>query len=237
MQAFILAAGYGTRLKPLTDSRPKALVEVKGTPLIKITIDSLTRLGINRIVVNVHHFSNMLIQYLHTHHWNTEIIISDESDMLLDTGAGLKKAEPLFAPDEPILIHNVDILTRFDLTDLVRQHIDSMNYATLAVSQRDTSRLLIFDMQDQLAGWKNSSTGEIRWTDEPISSFKQLAFSGIAMIQPQLVTMLPPATHPYPIIPAYLELAKNHRISYYKHKKDDWIDVGKPRALTLAQNW
>ena len=237
MQAFILAAGLGTRLQPLTNTKPKALVEVQGIPLIKIAIDNLIHHGATRIVVNIHHFADQLLTYIQNNRWNADILISDERETLLDTGGGLKNATPLFLPHEPILIHNVDILTHIDLAKVIRQHTDSMNLATLVVSQRSTSRQLLFDKRRQLAGWKNNTTGETQWAYEPTSSCEQKAFSGIAAISPNLLDLLPPANHPYPIIPAYLSLAKNHRISYFEHTSDNWLDVGKPETLQRAQSW
>jgi NDP-sugar pyrophosphorylase family protein len=237
MQAFILAAGLGTRLHPITDTLPKALVEVQGEPLIKIAINNLVHQGATRIVVNIHHFADKLRNYLQSHCWNVDILISDESDLLLDTGGGLKKAEPLFLPNEPILVHNVDILTHLNFTEAIKQHTDSMNLATLVVSQRSTSRQLLFDSKKQLAGWQNCTTGETKWVKSPTTICEQLAFSGIAVIQTKLLNQLPEATHPYSIIPAYLSLAKNHRISYFKHNPADWLDVGKPETLQRAQNW
>ena len=144
MQAFIPAAGLGTRLLTLTEHRPKALVEVGGVPLLKIAIDNLVRQGVTRIVVNVHHFADMLIDYLQSYDWGTEVLVSNEKDKLLDTGGGLKKAAPLFNRDEPILIHNVDILSRINFRDLVELHQQDGNFVTLAVSVRDTSRFLLF---------------------------------------------------------------------------------------------
>ena len=237
MQAFILAAGLGTRLRPLTNTLPKAMVEVQGKPLIHIAIDNLIRQGAKRIVVNIHHFANQVADYILSRQWPTDILISDERDQLLDTGAGLKKAAPLFLPHEPIIIHNVDILARLNYSELLRQHADSMNLATLVVSQRNTSRQLLFDSRQQLTGWQNLSTGETKWVKQPVTDYVLMAFSGIAAIAPELLDLLPPAEHPYPIIPAYLELAKNHRISYYEHVPTDWLDVGKPETLQLAQSW
>lgn len=237
MQAFIPAAGLGSRLKPLTDHRPKALVEIRGIPLIKIIIDKLTSLGISRIVVNVHHFADLLTQFLLENHWEADVLISDEQSQLLDTGGGLKKASHLFVPTEPIMVHNVDVLTHFNLEQLIMQHTDSMNIATLAASHRDTSRLLLFDNRQQLVGWHNTKTNEFLWTGRPVSIFTSLAFSGIAILEPRLLDLLPRADHPYPIIPAYLQIAKNHTISYFLHDTDDWLDVGKPETLQLAQTW
>ena len=116
MQAFLLAAGLGTRLRPLTDRKPKALVEVQGIPLLKINLDNLVRQGATRIVVNVHHYAGQIIDFLQRNSWNAEVLVSDERDLLLDTGGGLKKAARLFVPDEPIVVHNVDILSHIDLS-------------------------------------------------------------------------------------------------------------------------
>lgn len=237
MQAFILAAGLGTRLKPLTDSRPKALAEVQGRTLIELAIDNLAAQGIRHIVVNTHHFSEMLVRYIQSRQWDADIIISDEREMLLDTGGGLKKAARYFNADEPILIHNVDILSHIDFHAMEMHHADAMNIATLAASQRNTSRQLLFDVRGRLAGWRNSQTGEEKWVGTPMQDIQQLAFSGIAIIQPELLGLLPEADRPYPIIPHYLEIAKEHRISYFKHKKEDWLDIGKPDTLALAQKW
>ncbi len=237
MQAFILAAGLGTRLKPLTDQRPKALVEVQGEPLLRIAIDNLIRQGVTRIVVNVHHFADQVCQYLQGQHWEVPIAISDERNLLLDTGGGLKKAESLLWKGEPILIHNVDILSRLNISELEIKHSDSKALATLVVSRRDTSRYLLFDQQEQLTGWKNKQTGEIRWVDSPCQDCTELAFDGIALVEPQLLNLLPAATRPYSIIPTYLEIARKHRINHFELDKNDWLDVGKPQTLSQAQQW
>lgn len=236
MQAFLLAAGLGTRLRPLTDRKPKALVEVQGIPLLKINLDNLVRQGATRIVVNVHHHAGQIIDFLQRNSWNAEVLVSDERDLLLDTGGGLKKAARLFVPDEPIVVHNVDILSHIDLSELLKQHAHSMSLATLAVSTRDTSRQLLFDPHRQLAGWRDHRSNETRWVQHP-TPCEEKAFSGIAMVEPALLNLLPPADHPYPVIPAYLDIARNHGISYFEHRKEDWLDVGKPETLNLAQSW
>lgn len=237
MQAFIPAAGLGTRLLPLTEHRPKALVEVGGVPLLKIAIDNLVRQGVTRIVVNVHHFADMVIDYLQSHDWGVEVLVSNEKDKLLDTGGGLKKAAPLFHRDEPILIHNVDILSRIDFRDLVELHQQDGNFVTLAVSVRDTSRFLLFADNGLLVGWNNRSTGETKWVDELVAKNRALAFSGIAVLEPGVLDVLPPCEIPYPIVPAYLNIAKEHRISYFIHSSSDWMDVGTPQSLNKAQSW
>lgn len=237
MQAFILAAGLGTRLKPITDHRPKALVEVQGMPLLKITIDKLIRQGVSRIVVNVHHFADMVIDYIQQNQWDVPVLISDEREMLLDTGGGLKHAASLFSQDEPILVHNVDILADIDIHQLLPQHTDSMSIATLVVSQRSTSRYLLFDQHGTLAGWTNTQTNEYKWVSSPLPDCQQLAFDGIALVQPQLLPLLPDDNKPYSIIPAYLNIAKLHGINYFMLDKKHWLDVGKPETLAQAQQW
>lgn len=237
MQAFIPAAGLGTRLKPLTDHRPKALVEVQGKTLLEIAISNLIRQGVTRIVINVHHFADMMCDYITSHSWDAEVYISDERDQLLDTGGGLKKAEPLFLKNEPIVVHNVDVLSHLNLASILSEHNDSMSIATLCVSQRETSRYLLFDEDKELKGWTYSKNNEYIWVDSPMQGAQKLAFSGISIIEPSILEMLPEPTNPYPIIPCYLKIAKNHRINAFIHQKEDWIDVGKPETITQAQTW
>lgn len=246
MEAFLLAAGLGTRLKPLTDDRPKALVEVAGHTLLEINIRRLAALRPDRIVVNIHHFSSMMRDYIESNHWGTEVCISDESKMLLDTGGALKKAQPLFSGCEPIVVHNVDVLCNINLDEMVAKHMESGSLATLAVARRDTSRQLLVNSSAQLAGWQNSATGERLLVSKTNSetgicnasgSLHAMAFSGIAVVAPELLKMLPPAEHPYPIIPEYLRLAKDHTISTFEHPAADWLDVGKPATLALAADF
>ncbi len=191
MQAMIFAAGLGTRLRPLTDKMPKALVEVDGKPLIEHVIEKLCKSGFTSIVVNVHHFSNQIIDYLNAHDFGVDIRISDETDKLLDTGGGLRKASYLFNPDEQVLIHNVDILSNADLRTFYEQGPLMTNYATggnmkaaatLLVSWRKTKRYLLFDADMRLVGWTNIETGEVkspyRWLreygEEHTETFKTL---------------------------------------------------------------
>ena len=160
-QAMIFAAGLGTRLRPLTDTMPKALVRVGGEPLLHRVVMNLKKAGFERIVINVHHFAEQIVDYLKTNdNFGLDIRISDESDALLDTGGGIRKAAPLFDPSSPILIHNVDILHNVDLAKLYDTAAD--NDATLLVSRRDTSRYLIFNEEMRLNGWINIKTGEVK---------------------------------------------------------------------------
>jgi NDP-sugar pyrophosphorylase family protein len=222
MEGFILAAGLGTRLRPLTDDRPKALVEVGGMTLLELAIRRLEAAGVEHIVVNVHHFADKVIDFVGNHRWQARIDISDERDQLLDTGGGLKKAAPLFAGCGNILVHNVDILSDIDLQEVERRHREHGNLVTLCVSRRLTKRLLEFDGNGRLLGRAD----------------KGMAFSGISVVSPELFALLPEADHPYPIIDEYIRLShEGHRIGSYIHPADHWLDVGKPETLELARTF
>lgn len=237
MDALLLAAGLGSRLRPLTDHRPKALVEVDGRTLLEINIQKMGRLGIDRVVVNVHHFADLMKEFLTRHVWPVEVAISDESDLLLDTGGALKKAAPLFHGDRPVLIHNVDILTTLDIDALLRQHRTNGDLATLAVSQRNTARQLLSDSEGRLCGWHNRTDGSTLWAGEPATHCRQWAFSGVAIVAPELFDLLPEADHPYPVIPQYLNLSKQHLVTLFSHNAGDWLDVGKPETLAQATSF
>ncbi len=229
MEGFVLAAGLGTRLRPLTNDRPKALVEVNGVTLLELTLRRLEEAGIEHIVVNVHHFADKVINFVENRRGRTDtsavsarIDISDERELLLDTGGGLKKAAPLFSGSENILIHNVDILSDIDLQEVERYHKKQGNLVTLCVSQRQTKRLLAFDDNGMLIGRADEG----------------LAFSGISVVSPELFSLLPEADHPYPVIDEYIRLShEGHRIGSYVHSPDHWLDVGKPETLKLAAQW
>lgn len=230
MEGFILAAGLGTRLRPLTDDRPKALVEVNGVTLLERTIRTLEATGIEHIVINVHHFADQVIDFIGSRRsaFNCQFDISDERDLLLDTGGGLKKAAPLFSGREEILIHNVDILSDIDLREVERQHREQGNLVTLCVSQRQTRRLLAFDDNGKL-------TGRITTQSSNQAIHSALAFSGISVVSPSLFALLPGADHPYPVIDEYIRLSQEgYRIGSYRHSPDHWLDVGKPETLALA---
>ena len=222
MEGFILAAGLGSRLRPLTNDRPKALVELNGTTLLEGAILRLEAAGISHIVINVHHFADKVIEFVGSHRWKASIDISDERDLLLDTGGGLKKASPLFSGHENILIHNVDILSDINLREVEKQHRKQENLVTLCVSQRETKRLLAFDERGLLLG----------------RATEGLAFSGISVVSPELFALLPEADHPYPVIDEYIRLsAEGHRIGSFEHSPDHWLDVGKPETLEIAKRW
>ena len=234
MEALILAAGLGTRLRPLTNDRPKALVEVGGRTLLEINIERLARQGIGHIVVNVHHFADMMKDYIWSHNWPVKVDISDESDLLLDTGGAIAHAAPLFDGDGRIVVHNVDILSDVDIQSMFSYAEQTGSLATLAVSQRKTSRQLLF-ADSMLVGWHNDNTGEYLWADSAVASYKEMAFSGIAVIDSRLPRLLASSRKgAFPIIPEYLRLAKTNVINAFEHDASHWLDVGKPDALEKA---
>jgi len=223
----IFAAGLGTRLKPLTDTMPKALVRVGGQPLLWHVIHKLKHAGYERIVVNVHHFAGQIVDYLKANdNFGLDIRISDESDMLLETGGGIKKALPLFDPSEPILIHNVDILSNLDLTAL------PTDAPLLVVSKRQTKRYLQFDDSMRLVGWKNIETGEVKGREG-----NSLAFSGIHMFHPSLTPLLSDWPERFPIMDFYLKACGDNLIRGYEATNLRLLDVGKLDTLDKAETF
>ncbi len=241
-QAMIFAAGLGTRLKPLTDTMPKALVRIGGEPLIKHVILRLKEAGFQRIVVNVHHFAQQIIDYLEENeHFGLDIRISDETEQLLETGGGIKKARDLFDPHSPVLIHNVDILSNVDLTAFYDHACASGAEATLLVSERQTKRYLLFDDEYRLVGWTNKETGEVKsphnWVKDELQSLQMLAFSGIHVFSPALFPMMDQWPDRFPIIDFYLKACATHPLSGYVADNLRMIDVGKLDSLQQAEEF
>lgn len=232
-QAFILAAGLGTRLKPLTSSLPKALVEINGVSLLEHNINKLISYGCKHIVVNVHHFAELIIEHIANKNYNADIFISDETNKLLDTGGALLNAKNYFDFSKNILVHNVDILSKIDFLDLYNDHNSRNNLATLAVSQRQTSRYLLFDKYSKLCGWENTKTNE-KIISNNISELIPFGFSGIQIIKPELIDLIENEGS-FPIIPEYLKLSTSYPICSYIHSQDIWVDVGKIEAIEKAQ--
>jgi NDP-sugar pyrophosphorylase family protein len=236
MKAMILAAGLGTRLRPLTNDRPKALVEVAGRTLLEIAIARLQEVGVREVIVNVHHFAGMVIEYLRAkNNFGMRIEISEEVS-LLDTGGGLKKAAWFFReedPEAPFILHNVDVISAIDLRRMLDFHTQNQALATLAVQQRQTSRYLLFDEQMQLCGRR---LVEERKTElvRPSPRFEELAFSGIHAISPRLLGMMS-EEGAFSIVPSYLRLAgEGERIVAYRADGDYWRDLGTPESLARA---
>ena len=236
-QAMIFAAGLGTRLKPLTDTMPKALVRVGGQPLLWHVIMKLKAAGYERIVVNVHHFAQQIIDYLQTNgNFGLDIRISDETDGLLETGGGIKKALPLFDQESPILIHNVDILSNLDLDALTMTNAPD---ALLVVSRRQTKRYLLFDDEMLLDGWTNIKTGEVKSPFPALdpTGMRQLAFSGMHVIWPRLFPLFNEMPDRFGIIDFYLKYCHQCAIIGLEQKDLRLLDVGKLDTLEQAESF
>jgi NDP-sugar pyrophosphorylase family protein len=235
MKAMIFAAGLGTRLQNETAAKPKALVEVAGKPLLWHAVSKLKNAGISDVVVNVHHFAGQVIEYIRNTDFGIRVQISDERELLLETGGGLKKAASFFTGTEPILIYNVDILSNLDLSKLVAEHLKSGAIATLAVRKRETNRYFKFDAEKQLVGWINKNTGETKISRHAdFDTAEELAFSGIHVVQPEIFSLMPEIER-FSITDFYLDVAKTHTIKGFYDTSDLWIDVGKPEQLEAAR--
>jgi len=234
----VLAAGLGTRLRPLTADRPKALVEIAGRTLLEITLSRLQTFGIREVIINVHHFAEMIVDYLKIHNnFGMRIAISRE-EILLDTGGGLKKAayfllEGSHGAEEPFLLHNVDVISTIDFAGMLERHRESHALATLAVQDRQTSRYLLFDPQLRLCGWRSGRDQKTEWA-RPAPRVQALAFSGIHVISPRLLTMLS-EEGVFSIIASYLRLAgQGENVMGFRADQYYWLDVGKPESVLQA---
>lgn len=232
MKAMIFAAGLGTRLKPFTDHHPKALAEVNDKTLLEHTIRYLQRYGIEDVVVNVHHFADQIEQVIQDNSgFGSWVTISDERDVVLETGGGLQKAAHNFVGNEPFVVINVDVLTNLDLGQMIEAHRDSDAIATLAVMKRDSSRQLLFDQHMLLCGWTNTQTGQQRISRE-VTWMQPFAFSGIQVLSPAILDM--PFTGKFSMIDVYLHYAASYVIKGFDHTGNIFIDVGKPESLEKA---
>lgn len=235
MKAMILAAGLGTRLRPLTNDRPKALVEVAGLTMLEIALCRLRAFGIREAIVNTHHFADRMADYLKAHdNFGMRIEISRE-DVLLDTGGGLKKAAEFFLeePDTPFLLHNVDVLSTIDFKQMLRLHTDRGALATLAVQQRETSRHLLFDEDGLLCGRQAGRDGKPEIA-RPRSPLYPLAFAGIHIVSPRIFARMH-EEGVFSIIPAYLQLAaRGEKVVAFRADKYYWRDLGRPESVTQA---
>jgi NDP-sugar pyrophosphorylase family protein len=234
MKAMIFAAGLGTRLKPFTENHPKALAVVNDKPLLQRNIEYLKGFGIHEFVINVHHFPKQILNFLKSHNnFNSTITISDETDFLLETGGGLKKASAHLKGNEPFVVMNVDMLTNLDIGNMIQFHKSHKSLATLAVTSRSTSRYFLFNDKNELCGWKNTKTGEekIRKSEAKLI---QKAFSGIHIIEPKIFDLIKQEGK-FSMVDVYLDLCSNHIISGFDHSQDHLIDVGKPESITEAE--
>lgn len=239
MKAMILAAGLGTRLRPLTNDRPKALVEVAGRTLIEITLARMREFGVHEVIINVHHFGDMVVEYLEKNdNFGMRIAVSREED-LLDTGGGLKKAARFFVEnsrglDEPFILHNVDVLSTIDLGRMVQFQREHQALATLAVQERETSRYLLFDDQHQLCGRLSGRGGEAEFVRSPLE-VQALAFSGIHVISPRLFALMS-EEGAFSIIASYLRLAaEGENILSFRADEYYWRDLGRPENVAQAE--
>ena len=233
--AMILAAGLGTRLKALTQDKPKALVPLNGTPLLQHCIENLIANGFNHIVINVHHFGEQIIDFVESHHFNADIQISDERDLLMDTGGGIVKATPLFKNSKAVLVHNVDIISNVNLGEMNQQFLESGDDAWLLTQDRETNRKLLFREDHQLIGWRNKADGNFKWVYDSFGQYQEMAFSGLHFFRKNLFAGF--ECKPQSVIDLYLKLAKNNRILSKPIQPDYWFDLGKPEQLEAAENY
>ena len=239
MKAMILAAGLGTRLRPLTNDRPKALVEIAGRTMLEITLARLRTFGVHEVIVNVHHFADMVVAYLRKNgDFGMRIEISRE-DVLLDTGGGLKKAAYFFLQDsdgseKPFIVHNVDVISTIDLRRLVQFHKENRALATLAVQDRKTSRYLLFDEQLQLCGRRSEQDQKTEFARSSRQARAALAFSGIHVVSPRLFAMLA-ENGAFSIVTSYLRLASHgEKILAFRADEYYWRDLGRPDSVIEA---
>ena len=239
MKAMILCAGLGTRLKPWTDSHPKALVPVGGIPMLKRVLKKLADAGFDEITLNVHHFADQIVSYLENEDLPVKNInVSDETDALLDTGGGILRAENFLAADDrPFLVHNVDILSNADLSWLYRQHMEKGSHITLLVSKRESNRRLVFNKDMELKGWRNLTTCECRPEDMKVMSDDlEFAFSGIYVMSSEVFALMKDNGYngKFPIMNFFLSGINGLEISGVVQDYLDIIDIGKPDTLHRA---
>jgi N-acetyl-alpha-D-muramate 1-phosphate uridylyltransferase len=233
LNAIIFSAGLGTRFKPWTDAHPKALALVNGKSLLQRNIEYLQQYGINDVVVNIHHFPGQIIDAIKQNDgWGSNVVISDESNEVLETGGGLIKAKELLNNGNPFFSLNVDILTNLDLNKLMAFHHQHKPLVTFGVTNRKSSRVLLFDTDNRLCGWKNLQTGE-----EKISINKpnlvQKAYSCVVIYEPEIFALIKQKGK-FSIMDSYLDLAAEHVILGYDHSGDNLVDVGKPESVVVA---
>ena len=249
--AMILAAGLGTRLGALTQDKPKALVPLNGKPLLQHCIENLIANGFHHIIINVHHFGEQIIDFVESHHFVAEIEISDERDLLMDTGGGIVKATPLFEDSEAVLVHNVDIISDVNLGEMSQQFLNSGDDAWLLTQDRETNRKLLFDEENLLVGWTNKAEQQFKWVHDSQSAlrpfdrlraqgpqlydYKEMAFSGLHFFRSDLFAEF--EVKRSSVIDLYLYLAKTNRILSKPIQPDYWFDLGKPEQLEAAENY
>ena len=233
--SMILAAGLGTRLGTLTLDKPKALVELNGKPLLQHCIENLMDNGFYHIVINVHHFGEQIIDFVMRQRFDAYIQISDERDLLMDTGGGIVKAIPFFKGASAVLVHNVDIISDVNLKALSDQFVESQDDAWLLTQDRETSRKLLFNAENQLIGWRNKTDGNFKWVYDSFGQYQEMAFSGLHFFRSDLFAEF--EVKRSSVIDLYLNLAKTNHIISKPIQPNYWFDLGKPEQLQAAENY
>jgi NDP-sugar pyrophosphorylase family protein len=234
MKGMIFAAGLGTRFKPWTDKHPKALAPVNGKSLLQRNIEYLQKYGITEVVINVHHFADQIIAAVKQNNgWGSTVLISDETNEVLETGGGLLKAKNLLDGDEPFVTVNADILTDLNLKRLIDYHKDYKPLVSFGVTNRKTSRYFLFDEYDRLCGWRNKKTEE-EIIAIPRNKFVERAYSCVVVFEPRIFSLIPQRGK-FSLVETYLSLAKDNLILGYDHTGDKFADVGKPESITAAE--
>ncbi|MBS1753732.1 MAG: NTP transferase domain-containing protein [Ferruginibacter sp.] len=234
MKAMIFAAGLGTRFKPWTDKHPKALALVNGKSLLQRNVEYLQQYNITDVVVNVHHFSDQVIDAIKKNNgWGSHISISDETDEVLETGGGLLKAKNLLQNEEPFITLNADFLTNLNINSLLAFHKNKQALISFGITNRKTSRNFLFDEDDRLCGWRNNATGQEKIT-VPKNNLKEMSYSCVVVFNPQIFQLIPQRGK-FSLVDTYLSLAADHPIYGFDHTGDKLVDVGKPESVAVAE--
>ncbi len=236
MNALVFAAGLGTRLAHLTNNKPKALVEVNGKPMLLHAIEKLLNIGVKRIVINVHHHADQVISFVNGLRFTgVDLMISDEREMLLETGGALLKAAPLFLKDKPIILYNADVLTGANLKHMIDYHNVKGGMATLMVKKRDTSRYFLFDDSMRLSGWENVLKGDrmITRSEQNLTSY---AFSGVHIVNQELLSLLG-EVRKFSIVKGYLDISDQVSVFGWKDWDEYWFDMGSPEKLQVVNEF
>ncbi len=235
MKAMILAAGFGTRLKPFTDHHPKALAEINGKSLLQRNIEYLQQFNIYDVIVNVHHFAEQISQSIKKNNgWGSNVSVSDETHAILETGGGLQYAAWYFKEENDFVLMNADVLTDMPLNDMLSYHKKNKSLATLATTGRESSRYFLFNEKDMLCGWKNVKTGEEKIMRKE-NNLRIKAFSGLHVINSKIFSLMKFKEPKFSMVDVYLSLCGDHTISSFDHSNTKFIDVGKPESITKAE--
>lgn len=234
IKAMIFAAGLGTRFKPWTDKHPKSLAIINGKTLLQRNVEYLQQYGITNVLVNVHHFASQVVEATEVNNgWGSTVSISDESDVVLETGGGLLKAAPFLNGPEPFVTLNADVLTDLNLLNLLSFHKENKALVSFGITNRKSSRYFLFDENNRLCGWRNTKTGEEK-ISVPKNGLVEKAYSTIAVFSPEIFSLIP-FTGKFSLVDVYLALAADHLIVGYDHSGGKWVDVGKPESVPVAE--